>query len=156
MSYRWSLGTLIGLPLLVLLAIVCALVAWLLWRHRRRADDFDRGPATVIAIACALGCAATIVGTAWGMWPYNAEYHQWRTESGTITQVDSRLIGQNKSTTQRFVVTLDGDRQRSCDDTRCAELRVGDDVTLSCKRAWQYSGSHGYDCNFVSRKRGTQ
>jgi hypothetical protein len=30
----------------------------------------------VIAIACALGCAATIVGTAWGMWPYNAEYHQ--------------------------------------------------------------------------------
>lgn len=152
-NYRWSLGTLIGLPLLALLFLVCLGVGvWLLliWRGLSK---YDRGPALTLGILAVFCAVLTAAGTAWGMWPYDGEYHQWRETSGTVQQIDSRFVGADKSTTERFVVTFDDGRQRSCDDTRCAQVEEGDELTLACKRAWQWSGTHGYDCNYVSHRR---
>jgi hypothetical protein len=152
---RWSLGTLVGLPAAILgtaALIVGAYFAWR-WAKRTRGDKYgEHGVALTFLVLAVAGVVAAVAGIAWGMWPYKAEYHQWRTETGTVTAVDSRFVGQDRSTTQRFVVTLDGVRQRSCDDTRCAQVKPGDALTLSCKRAWQYAGTHGYDCNFVARR----
>jgi hypothetical protein len=157
LNYRWSIGVIVGLPIAALLTIGLLIVGVLLVRWaRRNPDNYDAGPGFWLGVSSLFGAVVVVALTAWFMWPYSGEYHQWRAETGTVTQVDSRLIGQDKSTTERFVVTLDGNRQRSCDDTRCAQVEVGDVLTLTCKRAWQYTGTHGYDCNFVSVKRGGQ
>lgn len=152
-DYRWSLGTIIWLPIAALLLIILVGVGWWLLHIWRDLNSYDRGPALGLGLA-ALGCALLLVGgTAWGMWPYSGEYHQWRTTTGTVEQIDSRIISSGDSgPTERYVVTFDDGRQRSCDDTRCAQVGEGDELTLACKRAWQWSGTHGYDCNYFAHK----
>lgn len=150
MNATWSLGTAVGFPILLLsIAVLAVGGIWLVRRSRSVDDDFDRKTVVGLGVGLLIGALAFIVGTAIGMYPYNAEYHQWREDTGTVTSMDSRFT----AATQRVVVTLDDNRQRSCDDTRCAEVQVGDVLTLSCKRAWQYTGTDGYDCNYVGRTR---
>ena len=157
-DYRWSLGTLIGLPVLILLFLIClGLGVWMLGvarRLRTSESSWDRseyGPAmglAGLAFASALFIAA---GTAWGMWPYEGEYHQWRETGGVVEQIDSRLLADgNGGMSERFVVTFADGMQRSCDDTRCAQVEEGDRLTIACKRLWQWSGTHGYDCNYIA------
>lgn len=155
-DYRWSLGTLIWLPICALLVAACVVAIWWArrWVNREKAKtgpSCDRyvGEAR-FALAAAWVIVALLIGfTATGMWPYKAEYHQWRDTSGTVQTVDSRLLS---GAVERYVVTFDDGRQRSCDDTRCTQVEVGDYLTLACKRAWQWAGTHGYDCNYVSHE----
>jgi hypothetical protein len=158
MDYRWSLGTLIGLPLLILLAVACVVAAIIFGRKARKMkgdNDYDAPLMFWIGVACWVGLICTIGGTLWGMYPYSAEYHQWQTTQGTVEKVGSRFLSSDTEgggSTQRFAVTFTDGRQRSCDDTRCSQIEVGDILTLSCKRAWQFTGTPGYDCNYVSLK----
>ena len=155
-DYRWSLGTLIWLPICALL--VAASIAGIWWAHRwltrEKAKDGPSitryvGEARSVLIGLYAAVVLLVGGTALGMWPYSAEYHQWRDTSGEVQGIDSRLLN---GATERFVVTFTDGRQRSCDDTRCAQVREGDELTLACKRAWQWSGTHGYDCNYTSHR----
>lgn len=155
-NYRWSLETLIWMPVAALLTLVCVVAAVLFlmgWRRERKSDRSysDAGlflGSGIVAIVCAL---MIVGGTAWGMWPYEAEYHQWRETSGVVQDIDSRLLSSSDSgPTERFVVTFEDGEQRSCDDTRCAQVSKGDKLTLACKRRWQWTGTHGYDCNYTS------
>lgn len=41
------------------------------------------------------------------------------------------------------------DQQYGCIDTRCAGIEVGDDLSLSCIRKWEWAATGGYDCRFV-------
>lgn len=157
MSDRWSLGTLIGLPVAGLLALVCLVVAGLCvygWRTERGSDREFMGWSALGALGCLL---VVLASTAFAYWPFQAEYHRWHVTTGRVAAISSRLLAsdtQGGGTTQRFVVELAGVGERSCDDTRCATVKVGDQLTLSCKRAWQYAGTHGYDCAFVEVRRG--
>lgn len=154
MSDRWSLGVLIGLPaagLLVLILLALAVVLFYAWRTTPGGFG-DRGFFAGSFAGVLVALVLVVAGTAWLEWPWSAEYHRWHVTTGTVTDVSSRLLAsdtQGGGTTQRFVVNLAGIGERSCDDTRCATVKVGDVLTLSCKRAWQYVGSHGYDCAFV-------
>jgi hypothetical protein len=141
-NYRWSLGILIGLPLSILIVVILIGIGIAMFFADELGGSF-------LCMFCAV---LVIAATACLMWPYAGEYHQWRETRGTVEVIDSRLVGANKSTTERFVVTFTDGRQRSCDDTRCSAVREGDELTLMCKRAWQWAGEHGYDCNFVSVK----
>ena len=152
---RWSLGTLVGLPAAILGCLALVGLLWPAWHWVKssRNDKYGEHGMAVMAFASViLSVVAAIVAVAWGMWPYDSEYHQWRETSGTVEAIDSRLVGANKSTTERFVVTFDDGRQRACDDTRCAQVHEGDHLTLICKRAWQWAGEHGYDCNYVAHR----
>ncbi|WP_159540834.1 hypothetical protein [Aeromicrobium sp. 9AM] len=115
-------------------------------------DTYDKG-LPIIASWASLGIAIVVtIIAAWGFYPYSAEYHQWRTVSGDVTDVNSRILSTGKSSiNQRFVVEIDG-QAYGCDDTRCASVKVGDVLTISCKREWQYAGVDGYGCNFVSNE----
>src|SRR5215210_5246360 len=108
-DYRWSLGTLVGFPVLVLVCLVLAVVAALCWvwfRSEMRSQSTMASPGEALAFA---GLATfvfllIVVLTAVGMWPYKAEYHQWRTTAGTVTDVDSRLLSSGDGgPTERFV-----------------------------------------------------
>lgn len=86
------------------------------------------------------------------MYPYKKEYHYWQSVNGYVASVNKRLIADGDSMSERFVVKLADGRIRSCDDTRCADLKVGDPVQLECKRAWQFTGTDGWDCNWAGRE----
>jgi hypothetical protein len=147
-SGPWTLGTLIWPP--VCAAIVTALVvaSAALWRHAPHVKwKDDETPVRVASITCAVVALLFAAGTAFGMYPYNSEYHQWRTVHGRVQKVSSRLIGGDGSVSQRFVVQIDG-QPFGVDDTRASLLVVGDTVTLKCVREWQYAASSGWGCNW--------
>lgn len=165
MADRWSLGVLVGLPAAAVGVLVLAGLAVYLWRlwHRepegrdRYGVSSDRGLFRGGFLVVVALVVVVVVGTGVAEWPWSAEYHRWHTTTGTVTSVSSRLLASDTKdggTTQRFVVELAGVGERSCDDTRCSLVKAGDVLTLSCKRAWQYAGQHGYDCAYVSVRRG--
>ena len=155
MNYRWSLGTLIGLPVLIILfAFLIWLGIWLLRKSKRVLSSSDERPVWWCGIASFICAGLLFLMTLIGMWPYSAEYHQWQETTGVVQKIDSRLLasGDGGGTTQRFVVTFTDGRQRSCDDTRCSQVEEQDELTLFCKRAYQWTGTHGYDCTYGSNR----
>jgi hypothetical protein len=146
-----SLGLIIALPALLLAANAAAVTGlWLRRRARRVEDDFDATGLRILGTLACITALLIVIGTAFGMWPYKAEYHTWRTTSGTVQAIDSRLVSNgDQGMSQRFVVTFTDGRQRACDDTRCPSVKVGDRLTLKCKRAYQWGATPGWDCNWV-------
>ena len=143
----WTLGTLIGFPLGVLLTIALFAIAALLATAARDPDAYDTGSLWFGAFAVALVGLVAAAFTVYGMWPFNSEYHQWRTVTGTVERVDSRLINTGDGMAERYVVTIAG-TPFAIDDTRAALVERGDDLTLACKREWVYQSVSGWACNW--------
>lgn len=102
-----SLGTMVGLPILLLVIIAAVVGGWLLWRYRRDVTDIDHWLFTGSAIGCWVLAGGFLVGTAIGMWPYSGEYHAWHTTSGTVKAMDSRMVSSgDNGMEQRFVVRV--------------------------------------------------
>jgi hypothetical protein len=148
----WSLGVLIGLPVVVIivLAAIGGAGLSLAWAARQRSSYASREGAVLAWVF--LGVALiTVAVAAWLFYPYEAEYHQWREVSGTVETVDSRLLPSGDAVQEKFVVRFEGDRQEfGVEDTRAALLEPGDQLTVTCKRAWQFAGTDGYDCRWIS------
>lgn len=138
MTDRWSLGVLIGLPALTigLLVLACILVKLI------RSDQDD-------AVIVGFLLVGVLVGAGILYWPWKVEYHHWQHVAGQVKQVQSRFLSKDHGTEQRFVVVFTDNRIRSCDDTRCSLLKPHDHLDLSCKRKWQWTGTPGWDCNYV-------
>lgn len=138
----WSLGVLILVPV----TLVCLLIgfAFVIWGAIT--DDYDSGLGFFGGL---LIIVVTVAAAGFGFYPYHTQYHKWHTSTNTVKSISSRFLGSDSGTTQRFVVGFGNGELRSCDDTRCALVKVGDKLTLSCKRAWQFSGTDGWDCNYV-------
>ena len=82
--------------------------------------------------------------------PFSAPYHEYKPVSGIVQSVESRLIASGQSgggSTQVFPVQIGGQTYK-CDDTRCAQLHPGSDVTLLCIKEWQFNGTPGWECNW--------
>lgn len=147
-----TIATIIAVPLILL---CLSLFFWVGRRWGAVADEYDAPFAAVIQGASAGLILVTLVGTWWGMYPWKAEYHNWTPVSGTVATIDSRLVGRDQSTDQKFVVTFTGSAQQyGVTDTRAASVRVGDSLDLTCVRQWQQAGTDGYDCNFVGYRHG--
>lgn len=98
------------------------------------------------------GVAAVIILGITGFidFPFSAPYHEYQVVSGKVQSVESRLIASNESgggTTQVFPVQIGGQTYK-CDDTRCAQLKPGSDVTLLCIKEWEFNGTPGFECNW--------
>lgn len=114
--------------------------------YMRRHDD-DWLIAFIPGVLCVLVTAGL---TAWGMFPYDMQYHRYKHVAGTVDNVQTRLLADGDSgTTQNFAVRLReaGDIYR-CDDTRCSLLKPGDHLELWCIREWQYAATSGWVCKF--------
>ena len=147
-----STGTLIDLPIVLASALAALIGGTYLVRLRSRVDEIDAPLVFWGGIGCFVLAAGLVIGAAIGMWPYDAEYHEWRTTSGKVKETNSRLVGAGEGMEQRFVVTFADGRQRACDDTRCSTVKAGDTLTLKCKRAYQWGATPGYDCNWISNE----
>lgn len=155
-------GTITTIILVPLGLIVCAAAFVLLRRYAAHKDGvsgiFASEDATLarrLSWLAPAAVVATIVLTWWGMYPWKSEYHHWTPVSGVVDTVDSRLVpmGENSMGDKYVVKFQGGDAQYGVLDTRAAGLKPGDKLTITCVRIWQWAGTHGYDCNFVSLER---
>jgi hypothetical protein len=148
MNETWSLGVLIGLPLVILTILLS--VALIVYCIQSDAYDAWMGTATgVVVLVC------VVIGAAWGFYPYSAEYHKWVPKTGVVKATDKRIVsGGEGKINEKIVATYENGAQYGCNDTRCASVRKGDTLTLTCKRTWQYTGVDGYDCNFIELRKG--
>ena len=149
-----TIATMIVVPLLAAVVILMGVFFFVAWRKLRDRDHDD----TPLAMACWIICAVTVLGigaaTWWGMYPWEAEYHHWTPKSGVVDTINSRIVPGGSAVEQKFVVQFAGENQQyAVTDTRAAGLRPGDRLTITCVRRWQWSGTPGYDCNFVSMER---
>jgi len=157
MSPEWTGESIAAMIIIPLVIVILLLVGWLL---HRRAGDEDRESAYSdywmyqgFAILCWVLVPIVAVSFWWSMYPWKTEYHQWQPKSGVVSKVDQRLL----NATGKFVVSFQGsDQQYGVIDTRAAGIEVGDKLTITCVRRWQWSGTHGYDCNFVSLESGSK
>jgi hypothetical protein len=151
-----SIAALICVPLLIVGLLAAAYVLRRWDKTNDLTDGFERASVKASWIAALVGVLIAGAGLWWGMYPWKWEYHQWQPVSGTVATVDSRLVPTGaKSMEDKFVVTFDGNPQQyGVLDTRAATLRKGDDLVITCVKRWQWSGTHGYDCNFVSMTKG--
>lgn len=148
----WSLGVLAGLPIVIVLVLIFGALSAFGLRRARDEDVADyRGELLFLGWAAAAATAVVAVISLVTFYPYSAEYHQWRGVGGEVQTIDKRLLSTSDGMEEKFVVTFkDGGQQYGCDDTRCASVKPGDELVLTCKRAWQFTGTDGYDCRFVS------
>jgi hypothetical protein len=141
----WSLGVLVGVPLsagALAITLAIAVVGAIRWRRDGDPAAFWGGCAAVVLTAVVTGVL---------MWPWQLEYHRWQPVAGTVDEVNPPAWIMTLGSEQRFAVRLQGDRQEySCVDVRCALLKRGDHVEMTCKRQWQYAGTPGFRCEFVS------
>jgi hypothetical protein len=164
-----AIAAMITVPILFLLLLAGSVFLFKKWRGLRAeklAGEHDEYAVVTPALAltafivCAVSAVVAAVGLWWGMYPWKAEYHEWRPVSGVVETVDSRLTAASGNGTMedKFVVTFEGNPQQyGVLDTRAAGVKPGDRIEITCVRRWQWSGSHGYDCNFVGlEKAGTR
>lgn len=159
-----NIGYIVGIVFTSIGLLLCAAVStWFFLAARVKRLDPPRDtydwPARGVLLGWAYGlivAALVIAGifTAMTWPPFNSEYHSYKQVSGVVTEVQGRLVGEDRSTNQVFAVRLAGsDQIYRCDDTRCALLKPGDTLTLWCMREWQQASTPGYVCNFGASTR---
>lgn len=153
-----SAGLLFGVPVAVLVVIVCLALAAVVWvktlPHERKGGYGNyRYDGLGGVILGAFGVAiVTVLLTALLMWPWKYDYHHWVDVQGTVQKVSSRLVsaGDKGGSNQRFVVVLNG-KAYGVDDTRASLLKVGDPVKLRCKKEYEWGSSlsaNGWACKW--------
>lgn len=83
--------------------------------------------------------------------PFDMDYHRYDPKSGTVASIDKRLVSDGDSgMSEKYVVRFkDQAQQYACLDTRCADVKKGDQLELACIKVWQFYGTPGFDCEFV-------
>lgn len=133
----WTLGVLIGIPIAAVIVIICLVVAVM--------------ARSIVAVGLAIA-VVFIAGIA--MWPWQASYHRYYDVSGTVTNVNHRLVtsgsGDNRQIEDKYVVALQGTTTAfGIKDTRASLLKAGDTVHIRCLRVYVFrSTNNGYDCKW--------
>jgi hypothetical protein len=158
---RYSIGTWVGLPIAIVVLATAALILAVAVRLIVKNWNPETGNGDAFASATLWGIGALIAVTVTAVvfaatwWPFNWEYHQWRPVRGEVTQIDKRMLSDgDKGMSEMFVVRFaDRPDEYRCDDSRCAAVKPGDVLELTCKKKWQWTGTHGRECSFVETVR---
>lgn len=140
----YTVGTLIGVPfLLIMLVIGIAIGIWL----RKSWLKADRDLGTLFIGGTPLAILVLVIVF---FWPLEKEYHYWTPVGGTVEKVDRRLVSEGKGMAEKIVIKFeDSPQSYGIEDTRAALLKPGDKTMLLCKRAHQWGPSvDGYDCRW--------
>lgn len=146
-----SIGYIVGTSVAGLLALICVAVVVWGFIHRAR-DEYDSGEGAMSIVGGFI--ALVIVG---GLYvfaafpPFDMDYHRYDPKQGTVASIDKRLVSDGEGMSEKYVVRFkDQAQQYACLDTRCADVGKGDQLELACIKVWQFYGTPGYDCEFVS------
>lgn len=140
----YTFGTLFGVPFLTVM-LISGLGIGVLANKSSLRSDRD------IAWAFFVGTPVVVLVVAvFTLWPFSKQYHYWQPVTGIVEQSDRRLVSDGKGMAEKIVVKFkDNPQAYGIEDTRAALLKPEDDVTLLCKRAYQWGPSvDGYDCRW--------
>lgn len=152
LSTGFIVGTIVAVLLLLILVGLRIFAGWYFsdeWKKTAYKGDVKAARWLKILNNALVG--VVIASSAAAYFPWTAQYHVYKPVSGKIQAIGSRIISDGgKSVNQRFGVQI-GNQLYGCDDTRCAELQAGEDVTLMCIRQWQWNANSGWVCNWGKR-----
>lgn len=141
-DYHWSLGVLIGIPILIVIVLVAIAIAAMLFWH----DEFG------IGFGFLAGALAAVVIAAACWWPFAPvrDYHAWNGVQGTVQSSDKRLVKDGDSgMSERYVIKFaESQTLYGCDDTRCSLATPGKVIKLTCKREYQFRAYSGWGCRY--------
>lgn len=148
----WAIGSIVGTVLIIIGLAVAVLSAIMFLRARRR-DDGDL--VFLWFWPPVLGLLLAII-IAIVMWPYSPQYHQWRQVSGTVSEVEARLLGSGEGgMSEMFVVRFEeSGAPYRVDDSRGALVEEGDTLTIFCRQVWEYQAADGQECRWGSLEEG--
>lgn len=135
-SVSWGIPA-IALGLMVSLALLIAAI--------RFADDFE--DALVLGCLPAIAVLALIIAPLFAFYPYGGDYHRLQPATGTVRAVDSRFL----AASQYVVITYDTGLIVRCDDSRCATVKLGDQLRLLCTKEHQFGSplaADGWGCRW--------
>lgn len=155
---NWTLGVLAGLPVNAFFIVGLTLfgLATILASRRTvkpRADGtyppFHYWATEFVPLGWfSLGIAIVWAGIAAVAYiPYGKDYHYWTPVTGAVEKIDSRLISSDGGMAERYVFTIDG-QPYGVDDTRAATVSEGDQVSLMCKKEWEWQAVDGWGCRW--------
>jgi hypothetical protein len=152
-------GALAGWIILGLVLLGCLIAAAAGLIHAQTGTD-SGGPYRMSDKAVGLWWVAGAVIVALltaGLWWWSmafttsGDYHAWNVKEGIVEKVAKRLVAAGDSGMQeRYVVTIDG-QPYGIDDTRAALVEPGDQVSLRCKKDYQWGvprDAHGWACRW--------
>ena len=137
---KFLLSVTIGLPVLVLGAIILAVAIVAIFRY----DGTDRVEKWMIGTLPILALLGLVIGSAFGYWPYRGDYHRLQPATGTVATIDTRFL----AASQYVVITYDTGLIVRCDDSRCATVKVGDRLRLLCTKEFEYGAVNGWGCKW--------
>lgn len=134
----WTLGTYFFWPFMVfgLFLIAAGTIGVAITR------DSD------VAKVAILPGVLVVLASGFFYWPvFDSSFHRLYPVQGTVTSISSRLISNDKSVSQRYVIRFaEGPDLFGCDDSRCSAATLGAHVKLLCKKQWQFRGTPGWVC----------
>jgi hypothetical protein len=150
-NQQWDTGYLIGMAAAGFF-VIAGLACFITGGIRFFTTDDTYSASGLVAVIGGFVAVGAFIGLAFAAWPLDGQYHRYQPLGGTVVKVGSRLIASGTSgggSTQKFVLTFKGGQSLGCNDTRCSNVDVGDQVTLMCERAYQFNApSPGWDCNW--------
>jgi dolichol kinase len=124
-------------------SIACALIG----RRTSRRDRWLGGDWTFGATAVGAAAAVTLLALLIMLIPFDGKYFMINERTGTVATVSNQFVnGTGDSTSQSFIVTLEGNKTPyELTDNRASVLD-GKDVTLVCTTEFVYMGADRENC----------
>lgn len=146
----YDIGYIVGSIIFGLLTVLSVELTVYFAVRRVNASRLDRANYTFGTAVSFIAALVFAVIFTIGQFPFDSAYHKYNTYSGTVDQVASRVLpAGDKQVEQKFVVRFkDSDQEYGCLDTRCALVKPGDHLTLSCIKEWEWAGTDGFDCKY--------
>lgn len=144
-SGAWLPSVYLWLPVIGAGVALCVWLSWLAWAHADEAEEF-----ILFGIFPALAVLALVIGSAFGYYPYNADYHKLQPATGIVKEVDTRFM----AASQYVVITYEQGAVVRCDDSRCATVRPGQELRLLCTKEHQFGSpleADGWGCRWGQR-----
>lgn len=139
----WLPSVWLGLPAIGLALLVCVFLTFVaFWSESGGGKDAAAG--CMLACVPLLAVLALVVIPLFGYWPYKGDYHRLQPISGVVASVDSRFL----AASQYVVVTYREGETVRCDDSRCATVKVGDQLRLLCTKEFEYGAVNGWGCRW--------
>jgi hypothetical protein len=150
-----TMGSIIGGVALALLLFVClaCIGVGVLNASDTRTSGYSSAPAWPFIVG---GIAAGLVILGcwwWGMaFTLSSDYHAWNVKEGRVEKISKRLVSNgDKGMQERFVFRLEDGQLYGVDDTRASLVESGDDVSLKCKKDYEWGvprEAHGWACKW--------
>ena len=141
----WLLSVKLGLPVIAFVAFIMIII--LVVMVMSATHNGDRDFLVLLGWFPLLVLLAVLIVPLFAYYPYHGDYHRLQPVTGTVTAVDSRYL----RASQYLVVTFDGGLSVRCDDSRCATVKIGDNLRLLCTKEHQWGSPldiDGWGCRW--------